>query len=74
MVNEVLSHKGLAYTERDISRDPHALEELAKLGYMTTPVTRIDEEVVVGFDQTLIDDGAGGRVWNTGVTPSSGRE
>ena len=28
-----------------------ALDELQKLGFMTTPVTVVDEDVVVGFDQ-----------------------
>lgn len=50
-MKEVLSRKGVAYVERDISRDEQALDELAKLGYMTTPVTTIDGEVVVGFDE-----------------------
>ncbi len=29
--------------------------DLEKLGYMTTPVTVIDGEVVVGFDRTKLD-------------------
>jgi len=35
--------------------DPSALEDLRKLGYMTTPVLVIDGTVVVGFDQAKID-------------------
>ena len=31
--------------------DPGALSELEKLGLMTTPVTLVDGQVVVGFDQ-----------------------
>lgn len=50
-MKESLSRKGIAYVERDISRDEQALDELSKLGYMTTPVTVIDGEVVVGFDE-----------------------
>jgi glutaredoxin len=50
-VKEFLSRRGAAYIERDISRDPEALDELSKLGYMTTPVIKIDGEVVVGFDE-----------------------
>lgn len=50
-MKEFLSQRGVAYVERDISRDPQALDELSKLGYMTTPVTTIDGEIVVGFDQ-----------------------
>ena len=49
-VKEVLSRKGSSYAERDISRDSQALEELSRLGYMTTPVAIIDGGVVVGFD------------------------
>ena len=45
----------MAYTERDISRDQRALDELSSLGYMTTPVTKIDGEVVVGFDQKRLE-------------------
>jgi glutaredoxin len=54
-VKEFLSRKGIAYVERDISRDEQALDELSKLGYMTTPVTTIDSEVVVGFDQKRLE-------------------
>ena len=46
-----LSEKGVPYDERDISRDPQALEELSKLGFMTTPVITVDGQVVVGFDR-----------------------
>jgi len=54
-VKESLSQRGVAYVERDISRDVQALDELSKLGYMTTPVTKIDSEVVVGFDQKRLE-------------------
>ena len=50
-MKESLSQRGVAYTERDISRDPQALAELSQLGYMTMPVMEINGEVVVGFDQ-----------------------
>ncbi len=48
---EFLSQKGIPFEEWDVSKDDDALEELQKRGLMTTPVTLIDEEVVVGFDQ-----------------------
>ncbi len=54
-MKEFLSRKGVAYTERDISRDEQALDELSKLGYMTTPVTKIDGDVVIGFDQKRLE-------------------
>jgi hypothetical protein len=31
------------------------LEEIQKLGYMTTPVTIIDGDVVVGFDRSTLE-------------------
>jgi glutaredoxin len=55
-VKEFLSQKGIEYEEKDISQDEQALEELAVLGPMTTPVTKIDEEVVVGFDRKKLEE------------------
>jgi glutaredoxin len=49
-VKEFLSQNKIVFTERNIATDETALSELEKLGYMTTPVTLIDGEVVVGFD------------------------
>jgi glutaredoxin 3 len=49
-VKEFLSQNKIGFTDRNIAADETALKELEKLGYMTTPVTVIDGEVVVGFD------------------------
>jgi glutaredoxin len=49
-VKEFLSQNNIAFTDRNIAADEAALKELEKLRYMTTPVTVIDGEVVVGFD------------------------
>jgi glutaredoxin 3 len=57
---EFLAAKGITFENRDITTDPHALEELEKLGYMTTPVTIIDGEVVVGFDRSKLERLLGG--------------
>jgi glutaredoxin len=54
-VKEFLSKKGVKYTERDVSKEPEAINELKKMGVMTTPVTVIDEEIVVGFDQEKLE-------------------
>jgi glutaredoxin len=54
-VKEFLSQKGVAYTERDVSTDEAALNELAALGLLTTPVVTIDGEVVVGFDRAKLE-------------------
>ena len=49
-VKEFLSENNIEFTDRNIAADEAALKELEKVGYMTTPVTVIDGDVVVGFD------------------------
>jgi glutaredoxin len=49
-VKEFLSQNKVDFVDRNIAADEAALAELEQLGYMTTPVTQIDGEVVVGFD------------------------
>jgi len=48
---EFLSKNGIQFEDRNIAADPSALEELRKLHVMTTPVTKIDDAVVVAFDE-----------------------
>ncbi len=55
-VKEFLSQNKIEYTERNIAVDETALAELEKLGYMTTPVTLVDGEVVVGFDRAKLEN------------------
>jgi glutaredoxin len=54
-VKEFLSQKGVNFTERDVSKDENAVNELKKMGVMTTPVTTIDGKMVVGFDQQKLE-------------------
>jgi glutaredoxin 3 len=54
-VKEFLSQKKVEFTERDVTTDVAAMSELEKIGALTTPVTLIDGEVVVGFDQARLD-------------------
>ena len=62
-VKEFLSRRNIPFIERNIVADEAALAELQELGHMTTPVTVINGEVVVGFDQPslerLLDGGSG---------------
>jgi glutaredoxin len=53
-VKEFLSQNKIEFTDRNIAVEETALAELEKLGYMTTPVTLIDGEVVVGFDSAKL--------------------
>jgi len=38
-----------------VREDPQALKELLSLGYQSTPVTLVDGEAVVGFDQEKLE-------------------
>jgi len=55
-VKEFLSTNSVEFQEFDVSQDGAALDELQKLGLMTTPVTVVDGEVVVGFDQKKLGE------------------
>jgi glutaredoxin 3 len=54
-VKEFLSQNNIEYTDRNVAADESALAELEKLGYMTTPVTAVDGEVVIGFDRANLE-------------------
>ena len=51
---EFLSQKGIEFVEKNVRADKAALKELIDMGYQSTPVTIIDGEAVVGFDQLKI--------------------
>ncbi len=55
-VKEFLLQKGIKYTERNVTEDKSVLDELKKLGVMTTPVVVINGEVVIGFDQSKLEE------------------
>ena len=52
---EYLSQQAIPFQEKDVARDPGALADLKKLGYMTTPVIVIDGSMIVGFDADKIN-------------------
>ena len=45
----------MEFTEKDVSADEQALEELMKMEYSATPVTVIDGEAVVGFNRARLE-------------------
>ena len=54
---EYLSRKGISYTEYDVAQDREkAKEMIEKSKQMGVPVITVDDEVVVGFNQNLLDD------------------
>jgi len=54
-VKEFLHERGVTFSERDVAADAAALDELQRLGWLTTPVTVVDGEAVVGFDRTKLE-------------------
>jgi glutaredoxin len=64
MVRLHLESRGQKYTERDIDVDTTARDEMMKLGATGTPVTVIDGEVVIGFDEEAIDELLGFEPYN----------
>jgi glutaredoxin len=55
-VKEYLSQKQISFEDRDITKHATAISELQRLGFMTTPVTLIDETPIVGFDVRKLDE------------------
>lgn len=57
MTKALLKEKGIAYTERDVSADDKAREEMIhKSGQMGVPVIDIDGKIVVGFDKERLTE------------------
>lgn len=47
----------IAYDEKDVSIDEHALHEMVeKSGQMGVPVIEIGDAIVIGFDQELLTE------------------
>jgi len=56
LAKKYMADKGVAYTEHDVAQDEKAAEEMVKkTGQMGVPVIIIGDEIVVGFDQPLLD-------------------
>ncbi len=53
---DYLSRKGIPYTDINVAQDREKAEEMIqKSGQMSVPVIIIDDEIVVGFNQALLD-------------------
>ncbi len=53
---EYFSRKGISYTDIDVAQDKEKAKEMTqKSGQMSVPVIIIDDEIVVGFNQVLLD-------------------
>lgn len=52
---EYLSRKGVPYTEKNVARDPDAVQELMSMGLRSLPVIVIGDKRLSGFNPTAID-------------------
>ena len=53
---DYLSQKEIPYTDINVAQDKDAAKEMIqKSGQMGVPVITIDNEVVVGFNQSMLD-------------------
>ena len=52
---EWLAKHAVAFSERNVSNDPTALEDLEQIPAFSTPVAVIDGEVVFGFDRRKLE-------------------
>lgn len=52
---EYLSQKGVAYTEKNVSHDPQAVQELMSMGLRSLPVIVIGDKKLSGFNPAAID-------------------
>jgi len=53
-VKEFLSREGHAFQTKNIEDDDSAYDELMALGARAVPVTVIDKQVVIGYDQARL--------------------
>ena len=50
-VKAFLKDRDVPFTEKNVQDDMMALKELIELGVMSTPVTKVDGELVTGFNR-----------------------
>ena len=54
-VERYLDEAGVTFSERDVSRDADALAELIAQGFMSTPVTRIGDTWIAGYNRRQLE-------------------
>jgi len=52
---EYLSQKGIPFTEKNVARDPAAVQELMSMGLRSLPVIVIGDKRLSGFNPKAID-------------------
>jgi glutaredoxin 3 len=58
-IKEFLSEHKVEYEEKDVMNDPEARNDLIKMGANGVPVLKVDDNVIVGFDEEKIKEALG---------------
>jgi glutaredoxin len=53
---EYLSQKGVEFTEKNVSRDPEAVQDLVSMGVRSLPLILIGDKRLSGFNPKAIDE------------------
>jgi glutaredoxin len=53
---EYLSQKGVEFTEKNVSRNPEAVQELMSMGVRSLPLILIGDKRLSGFNPKAIDE------------------
>jgi glutaredoxin len=53
---EYLSQKGVEFTEKNVARNPEAVQELMSMGVRSLPLILIGEKRLSGFNPKAIDE------------------
>ncbi|PAB58252.1 glutaredoxin family protein [Anaeromicrobium sediminis] len=53
---EYLNSKGVDFEEKNVSKDMTARKELMKMGFMSVPIIKVDDEVIQGFNKEKLED------------------
>ncbi|WP_432666860.1 glutaredoxin domain-containing protein [Wukongibacter baidiensis] len=56
LAKDYLEELGVAFEERNVSRDASARKELMSKGFMGVPIINVDDEVIQGFDKNRLDE------------------
>lgn len=57
LVKDFLKEKGHSFTDIDVSSDTAAANEMVKMsGQMGVPVIKIDDEIIVGWNKSALED------------------
>lgn len=56
LAKDYLNEIGVAFEEKNVSKDASARKELMSKGFMGVPIINVDDEVIQGFDKNRLDE------------------